>query len=148
MQPTSFTVQQGMYTIWWKASCTLASEWNIPWYVLPLLVVEFYKVCTQEQLHTLGTLVWTPNPTSNKWKDAWYCLHQLQSLMSSVHNSRKKQLDTYNYKTCETRLHDSVHKSRENQLYTYLACENRPLCFYILWFLCNLRSTFMQEIWF
>ena len=29
-----------------------------------------------------------------------------------------------------TEFNEIVHNSRKNQSYTYLACENRPLCFY------------------
>jgi len=87
--------------------------------VLPLSVAEFNGPCTQfEEKPTMhfDNIVWTPNPTSNMWKDASYCLHRLQSSTRSVHNSRK------------------------NQLYTYLACKNRPSHFYMLWFLSNARS--------
>ena len=64
------------------------------------------------------------------------------SVTGSVHNSRTNQL--YIYKTYKTCLPDSVHNSRKNQLYTSLACENRPSCFYVLLFLCNVRSNVLK----
>ena len=54
----------------------------------------------------------------------------------------KNQPYTNIVKTCEMHLNHSVHNSRKNELYTYLACEKRPSPFYVLWFLCNVRSNF------
>ena len=51
-------------------------------------------------------------------KDTWYCLHQFQSLMRSVHNSRKNQL--YTYKACKSTLSYSTRcGSAHKTIYTY-----------------------------
>ena len=99
--------------------------------VLPLSVAEFGGLCMRfEDKTTIGLctlVVWTPNPTSNWRKDAWYCLHRLQSSTRSVHNSSQNQLCTYKTSYSKTRLRNSVHNSRKNQLYINLPSSREQL---------------------
>ena len=55
----------------------------------------------------------------------------------------------YTYKTYETPLLDSVHNSKKKQLHTYVPTLWEQVSrFYVLWFLCNVRSNFTEEIQF
>ena len=73
VQSTSVTVQWGMYTIWWKASCTLISVAKEAWYCLYLLQSSMGYGCNSRQ-KKLCTLV------------AWYGLQTLSQTSERMLN--------------------------------------------------------------
>ena len=65
VHPTSVTVQQSKYTIWWKSICTLTSVAKDAWYCLyRLQSLTGYARNSRKNNYALRHLVWTPNPMS------------------------------------------------------------------------------------
>ena len=144
VKPTSVTVQQDMYTTWWKARCTLILVAKDAWYCLHLL----HRSLTDY--------------ARNLWKSKYaLCMDSKPYIKPSKGCLILPSLVTeFN----ETRLCDSVHNGRKTSkaytliilvkhaftiLYTMLGKPPihlrslREQTFMFLQFLCNVRSNFM-----
>ena len=68
-----------------------------------------------------GSLVWTPNPTSNQQKvlDPAFFGYRVQRSLYTILGKTSYTL----IRLMKHTLGDSVQKSMKNELYTYLACE-------------------------